>query len=414
MPLPARRHTTKRARSRERVSRVTGSVLALMLALSSLPACATIAGIEEGHPAGSAGSGGAAAPADAAQDASLEADADASLEPVDELEVAGPDEPDAEPETLEEPDAGFEAADDVEGEPDSAPEDAAEADAGAERDATADADATTDPDVSLPADADAGSEADAAKDVSVEPDVTDAAQEPEAGDAADAPDAPCEAGSKLCSGKCVSLDDPSYGCAASSCSGCVLQNAVPKCTQGACDVGMCSIGWGNCDGKVSNGCEADLVTSPGHCGNCQTTCPPPQWCVGGGCCAPLGAECQAGPACCAGAGVCGPLLRCCRMGGESCQGNNECCTGTCLTGTCCRPVHAACDPGLIQCCQGLGCAASKCCALPGTFCANSADCCGGFCSNNACCRPPTVKCNVPTDCCSLKCGGPGPTATCQP
>src|SRR5262249_53513935 len=51
-----------------------------------------------------------------------------------------------------------------------------------------------------------------------------------------------------------------------------LPNAVAACMSGACVVGSCSAGFGNCDMMVANGCETDLSSSPANCGACGIAC----------------------------------------------------------------------------------------------------------------------------------------------
>jgi len=48
---------------------------------------------------------------------------------------------------------------------------------------------------------------------------------------------------------------------------CDLDNATAICVDGACAVGACDEGWGDCDGDPSNGCETDL-NAPDACGDC--------------------------------------------------------------------------------------------------------------------------------------------------
>ena len=48
-------------------------------------------------------------------------------------------------------------------------------------------------------------------------------------------------------------------------------NATPTCVSGACGF-TCAMGFGDCDGDASNGCEADLRVTVAHCGTCATAC----------------------------------------------------------------------------------------------------------------------------------------------
>lgn len=53
---------------------------------------------------------------------------------------------------------------------------------------------------------------------------------------------------------------------------CEMPHASASCDgTGQCRFGSCDSGWGNCDGDVYNGCEADL-DSVEHCGRCGSSC----------------------------------------------------------------------------------------------------------------------------------------------
>ena len=81
-----------------------------------------------------------------------------------------------------------------------------------------------------------------------------------------------EATSKTCGGQCVSVKDPSYGCAAADCLPCAIQGAIPACVNGACAIFMCEPGHADCNGIAADGCEADLGSTE-SCGTCSNVCP---------------------------------------------------------------------------------------------------------------------------------------------
>jgi hypothetical protein len=64
---------------------------------------------------------------------------------------------------------------------------------------------------------------------------------------------------------------------------CILPHASAACTGGACVVGECDSGFGNCNGSVADGCEANLLTSRTNCGACGVVCPTNFACVDGVC-----------------------------------------------------------------------------------------------------------------------------------
>ncbi len=92
---------------------------------------------------------------------------------------------------------------------------------------------------------------------------------------ADAGDASaCAEDQKSCDGKCVGSTDPEYGCAASSCDACPSPSrAAAACDDvGACNVGTCTTGFQNCNGKSDDGCEAEVAIDGLHCGKCNNSC----------------------------------------------------------------------------------------------------------------------------------------------
>lgn len=94
-----------------------------------------------------------------------------------------------------------------------------------------------------------------------------------------APEETCAGDRKVCSGSCVSKTSPVVGCAAPSCSPCDLPRAAATCDpSGACAVGTCENGWGDCDGRAENGCETDLSRDAANCGVCGVSCGPSSVC----------------------------------------------------------------------------------------------------------------------------------------
>lgn len=96
---------------------------------------------------------------------------------------------------------------------------------------------------------------------------------------------------------CLPAVNPDVGCGPYA-RPCALANALAKCVEGACAISVCQPGWGDCDGKAQNGCEADL-TATTSCVACGVECGAGQFCSPSGCvaeCAPpltkLGARCR--------------------------------------------------------------------------------------------------------------------------
>ncbi len=85
----------------------------------------------------------------------------------------------------------------------------------------------------------------------------------------------CNAGFADCDG------DPTTGCevditrpvSCGSCTRtCTVMNGMPGCTSGMCTIAGCNVGFDNCDGDLSNGCETPLMMSLLDCGSCGNTC----------------------------------------------------------------------------------------------------------------------------------------------
>jgi hypothetical protein len=79
-------------------------------------------------------------------------------------------------------------------------------------------------------------------------------------------DAGGDACAKTCNNKCVAIDDPAYGCTATSCTPCgaLPHVATSKCANGACAVGTCTPDYDDLDNDAGNGCETPnpLAFSP--------------------------------------------------------------------------------------------------------------------------------------------------------
>jgi hypothetical protein len=89
-----------------------------------------------------------------------------------------------------------------------------------------------------------------------------------------------ESGTTLCGDDCVDLSTSMSDCG--SCGNecrTFLPNALGSaCTDGMCVVSGCDAGYGDCDGSISNGCEANLRTDENNCGSCGTRCPSDELC----------------------------------------------------------------------------------------------------------------------------------------
>lgn len=109
----------------------------------------------------------------------------------------------------------------------------------------------------------------------------------------------CPEGTIRCNDECVDIQkDPlncggcNFRCPGPGPSRKRVSTGSPSCENGECKY-TCFPGWADCDGVLSNGCEANLLTDQNHCGNCTTKCnvAAGQPCVGGVC---LTRECDGG------------------------------------------------------------------------------------------------------------------------
>jgi hypothetical protein len=64
---------------------------------------------------------------------------------------------------------------------------------------------------------------------------------------------------------------------------CSAQHAASTCANGVCGLGACNNGFADCDGVAANGCEVDLQNNAKNCTACGMACPNGQACVAGVC-----------------------------------------------------------------------------------------------------------------------------------
>jgi hypothetical protein len=105
-------------------------------------------------------------------------------------------------------------------------------------------------------------------------------------------------GTKECLGKPVPLSDPQFGCSAPGCEPCSVAFAESfECKAGVCSAGKCKAGYGDCNGKLEDGCETPLTT-PDSCGGCGVRCGTDQpFCKEGKCASDCGTLTPCGFSC---------------------------------------------------------------------------------------------------------------------
>lgn len=280
----------------------------------------------------------------------------------------------------------------------------------------------------------------------------------------------CPAGRRLCGTECVDLDASALHCGGCG-NVCSFSNARALCVTGTCALGACFFGMGNCDGNSANGCETNIDASVAHCGACGNRCvtrpnssPMCDWgfcrhvcnvgfadCNGNptdGCevnlrtsasnCGACGTSCGTGQSC-----VTGVCVSVCPAGQTSCSGvcrnlasdmsNCGACGVACFTGftnatTSCMSsgCNVACNPGFGDCNGNLsfdGCETplgsnNANCGMCGRVCPSGTTCTAGACAPIVTgCTPGLTNCSgscraLATD--ALNCGTCGNVCTARP
>ena len=213
----------------------------------------------------------------------------------------------------------------------------------------------------------------------------------------------CVAGQTCCGGGCVDIRTNLGNCGGCGTT-CAVSNGVPACLVGACGVETCSAGFGDCDRVAGNGCEVDTRTTLAHCGACDHACPAragaAATCVAGAC----GFLCDVGFADCDGdaSNGCEVDLRVttahCGACGTACAGRPNA-AATCAAGTCgfsCAAGRADCDGDATNGCEvDTGTDRANCGAC-GTTCPTPANAVQSTCAAGACgftCAPGFADCD---------------------
>ncbi|MBI5514839.1 MAG: hypothetical protein HY909_13775 [Deltaproteobacteria bacterium] len=158
----------------------------------------------------------------------------------------------------------------------------------------------------------------------------------------------CRAGSADCDGVATNGCETDLAADLAHCGRCRAlcdpPNATGRCADGACGVGACREGFGDCDRNAANGCEADTRVTVSHCGRCGNACPAAPnafpGCLGGACVL----SCVAGFLDCNGAAGdgCEADLRADRRNCGTC--GRACAVGPCVAGVC-QCGNGVLDPG---------------------------------------------------------------------
>lgn len=87
----------------------------------------------------------------------------------------------------------------------------------------------------------------------------------------------CDDGFSDCDGEAKTGCETETGSDVSHCGDCdtvcpAKAGETPYCAEGVCGSTVCPANYGNCNGKISDVCEADLASDPRNCGACGNTC----------------------------------------------------------------------------------------------------------------------------------------------
>lgn len=206
-----------------------------------------------------------------------------------------------------------------------------------------------------------------------------------------------------------------------------LPNATAGCAGGACGIGVCAVGYEDCDHDPANGCEVNTPADVANCGACGAACPVYANGVAGcvmGACAMVG--------CLNGFADCAQTMMACvnetNMDPNNCGGCGQTCatppnaTRGCMGGVCgigtCSPGFDDCDGAAQDGCEARlagdanNCGACKnvCAGMPNAApaCANGQ--CGlGACTQGFadCDKKPANGCEIDVASDVANCGGCG-------
>ncbi len=204
----------------------------------------------------------------------------------------------------------------------------------------------------------------------------------------------CPADRTCCGGACVdTAADPNH-CGVCG-SLCTSANGVPACVASRCGVGRCNEPFGDCDGDPTNGCEANTQSSVAHCGGCGRPCAErPNTvasCASGACsyaCAMGYGDCDGDPTNGCETDVARSLTHCGRCASAcTIAGGTAACVGGVCTRTACATGRGDCDGDTANGCEvDLLSDANHCrlCSTACLFSRGSAVCVAGACAIGRC------------------------------
>ncbi|MBP6832410.1 MAG: hypothetical protein KA978_16610 [Deltaproteobacteria bacterium] len=193
---------------------------------------------------------------------------------------------------------------------------------------------------------------------------------------------------------------------------CATDHGTPACVSGACGVGSCDPGFGDCDHLAVNGCEVSSATDASHCGGCGAACPTRPSAVATCAASTCGYACAPGQRDCDGAAANGCEVDAnadsanCGACGVACTQGRTCVSGSCTTAVCAAGL-ADCDhDGSNGCEVTLASNAANCggCGVACAYANGAGSCTAGACAL-ATCAAGFANCNASaTDGCEVNLG----------
>ncbi len=92
----------------------------------------------------------------------------------------------------------------------------------------------------------------------------------------------CAPGETRCDADCVDLRSDKTNCGGCGIRCTSVAHGIGACVYGSCAY-ECAYGWADCNGDLSDGCEANVLSDPTNCGGCGVQCADHQACIRGVC-----------------------------------------------------------------------------------------------------------------------------------
>jgi len=176
---------------------------------------------------------------------------------------------------------------------------------------------------------------------------------------------------------------------------CASNNAsLGTCVNSTCSVGACAAGFADCNGKYSDGCEAQLAKDVANCGTCGAVCGSENGnasCIDGKCslsCAPGFGDCDTLASTGCETDITSSLMNCSACGKTCAPANaipscsSSICSGTCMPGfdNCDAQWSNGCEANLKTDASNCNACSAKCLIPNATAICNSGKCAIGSCN----------------------------------